>query len=447
MRHPTRTVAAAAAVLAAVLLGGAPVNAQTAPADPSTTSTTDPSSTTTSTTAPGETTTTTAPPESTTTMTTLVPAPPLQLAPGEDPGAGEQSGSGEQVPVTPDTIPPRDAPVDPAQVAFNQQASLVVTRELRVAQAQASKAKAAHDAATMRVVELEASVASLQERIGTLKVGNRRAIARLEAARKSFADQAADAYIRGNLNAVSTVLDAQTPTDMLRRRTLLRSVLDADRRSVVELRAAQRALSGKVRDTADELFSTQAALDEAKLVEADTANAANEAAFTFDVFAAGRNIVINGFSFPVADPHVMSDTFGAPRQLGTPYARTHKGTDVAAPEGTPLFACERGIITQIGSGGLGGNDLWLKGESGTYYYYAHLSAYASDTKPGAVVDAGQVIGLVGSTGDATGPHLHFEIHPGGGPAVNPYPLLKVVDELRKQRLATPASAQAASSNP
>jgi murein DD-endopeptidase MepM/ murein hydrolase activator NlpD len=443
MRHPFRTVAIAAAVLAAMVLGGAPVNAQTAP-DPSTTSTTsttvDPSSTTTST-APGETTTTVAPDDSTT--TTTAPAPELVLAPGEDPGAGEQSGPGEQVPVTPDTVPPRDAPVDPAQVAFNQQASIVVGRELRVAQRQASQAKAAHDAAAMRVVELEASVAGLQNRVGLLQEGYRRAIVRLDRARKAFAQQAADAYVRGNLGAVNTVLDSRNPTEVLRRRTLLRSVLDADRRSVVELHAAQRALGGSVRKTAEELFSTQAALDEAKAVEVDTRTAADQAAFTFDVFAAGRNIVINGFSFPVADPHAMSDTYGAPRLPGTPFAHFHKGTDIAAAEGTPLFACERGIITQIGSGGLGGNDLWLKGESGTYYYYAHLSAYASDAKPGMLVDAGQVVGLVGSTGDATGPHLHFEIHPGGGAAVNPYPLLKVVDDLRRQQLAGP-TAQAAS---
>ena len=105
--------------------------------------------------------------------------------------------------------------------------------------------------------------------------------------------------------------------------------------------------------------------------------------------------------------------------------------------GTPEVACERGIITKLGSDVLGGTTLWLKGESGTYYYYAHLSRYADGIAKGTLVDAGQIVGYVGDTGNAKGgpPHLHFEIHPDGGPAVNPYPLLKVVDQLSKQLAA------------
>jgi murein DD-endopeptidase MepM/ murein hydrolase activator NlpD len=91
----------------------------------------------------------------------------------------------------------------------------------------------------------------------------------------------------------------------------------------------------------------------------------------------------------------------------------------------------------MGTDVLGGTKLWLKGESGTYYYYAHLSAFVEGMKDGDVVEAGDVVGLVGDTGNARGgaPHLHFEIHPDGGQAVNPYPLLKVVDELRRQAKA------------
>src|SRR3546814_12499600 len=87
----------------------------------------------------------------------------------------------------------------------------------------------------------------------------------------------------------------------------------------------------------------------------------------------------------------------------------------------------------MGSDVLGGTKIWVKGESGTYYYYAHLSAFAEGMHDGKLVEPGEVIGFVGDTGNARGgpPHLHFQIHPDGGAPVNPSPLLKVVDELAR----------------
>ena len=122
------------------------------------------------------------------------------------------------------------------------------------------------------------------------------------------------------------------------------------------------------------------------------------------------------------------EDFGDPRLPGTEFAHFHQGCDVVADEGTELYAAERGVITQISASLLGGNQLWLKGESGTSYYYAHLSKYAPNLQSGQVVDAGDLVGFVGHTGDAYGPHLHFEVHPGGGSAIDPYPLLLVADQ-------------------
>ncbi len=109
---------------------------------------------------------------------------------------------------------------------------------------------------------------------------------------------------------------------------------------------------------------------------------------------------------------------------------------MVAAEGTELYAAERGVITQLSGGGLGGNGLWIKGESGTYYYYAHLSAYVLGLAAGQLVEAGQLVGYVGHTGDAYGPHLHFEVHPNGGAAVDPYPMLLASDPQGRSRRAT-----------
>jgi murein DD-endopeptidase MepM/ murein hydrolase activator NlpD len=176
----------------------------------------------------------------------------------------------------------------------------------------------------------------------------------------------------------------------------------------------------------------------------DEATAANDAFLqsqsSVDALRYGQAIAVNGFVFPVAGPHAYTDTFGAPRMPGTPYAHKHQGNDIFAALGTPLVACERGVVININTDFLGGQGLWVVGLSGTRYYYAHLSAYAAGLHNNQVVEAGDVIGYVGDTGNAKGGamHLHFEIHPNGGPAIDPYPLLKAADD------AAAAAATAAS---
>lgn len=89
------------------------------------------------------------------------------------------------------------------------------------------------------------------------------------------------------------------------------------------------------------------------------------------------------------------------------------------------MAIEAGTVSRISTSSLGGLTLWIAGSSGDSFYYAHLDGYAAGLSTGQSVSAGTLVGYVGNTGNAqyTVPHLHFEWHPGGGSAVNPYPLV------------------------
>jgi murein DD-endopeptidase MepM/ murein hydrolase activator NlpD len=126
----------------------------------------------------------------------------------------------------------------------------------------------------------------------------------------------------------------------------------------------------------------------------------------------------SGIVCPVAGPRAFGDTWGAARSGG----RSHEGVDMMSPAGTPLVAVESGYA-QFKTTSLGGNSVWVNGNSGTRYFYAHLSAWEGSSRN---VSQGEVIGYVGATGNTTANHLHFEVHPGGGRAVNPYPYVRAV---------------------
>lgn len=117
--------------------------------------------------------------------------------------------------------------------------------------------------------------------------------------------------------------------------------------------------------------------------------------------------------FPVdASAHPQfADAFGS-----------HRGTDIFAALGSTLLAVDDGDA-RAAEDPKGGNVIYLRADDGTVYYYAHLSSYVG-TFPRRVA-AGEPIGAVGTSGNAQGktPHLHFEVHPNGGDAVDPFPLL------------------------
>ncbi|WP_411277509.1 choice-of-anchor P family protein [Gaiella sp.] len=136
-----------------------------------------------------------------------------------------------------------------------------------------------------------------------------------------------------------------------------------------------------------------------------------------------------GYVFPIYGPASYGDTFGASRPGIS--GGWHHGEDIFSPLGTPLLAVAGGTMFSVGWNDIGGWRMWLRDRLGNEFYYAHLSAYSPLAVNGKQVEAGDVIGFMGNTGDAefTPSHLHFEIHPvsllslGYDGAVAPYPFL------------------------
>jgi hypothetical protein len=147
--------------------------------------------------------------------------------------------------------------------------------------------------------------------------------------------------------------------------------------------------------------------------------------------------------FPVAGDVTYIDDFGQARPGGA-----HQGNDLMGAKKTPVVAVESGKISFWTTSANAGCMLYLYGDSGTTYYYIHLNndltmrndnrgkcvpgvSYARGLKDGARVQAGQMVGYLGDSGDANGiaSHLHFEVHPNGGAAVSPYAYLQSAQRL------------------
>jgi murein DD-endopeptidase MepM/ murein hydrolase activator NlpD len=127
-------------------------------------------------------------------------------------------------------------------------------------------------------------------------------------------------------------------------------------------------------------------------------------------------------AFPVQSSFEFVDSWGSARSGG----RSHKGTDIMNPRGTPILAIENGVIERHSSHHLGGLAIYLRGDSGALYYYAHVDSFGPQIE-GQRVKVGEVIAANGDTGNARGtPHLHFQYSPTGDDYgwIDPYPLLE-----------------------
>lgn len=203
---------------------------------------------------------------------------------------------------------------------------------------------------------------------------------------------------------------------------------------VVALQKALMAAGISLRGGADGVFGSATAagilaFQQAKGLPAtgkvDAATAAALGLKPMDPPAAPPAVNVTLEAKPVQGPCYYGDTWTASRGNG----RVHLGVDIAAKEGNELYAAITGTVTKIytpETDQLAGNGLRITRPDGTYVFYAHLQQLAPGIGVGSKVTAGQLVGYVGKTGNAGVPHLHLEIHPGGGSAVNPYPIVKAI---------------------
>lgn len=305
------------------------------------------------------------------------------------------------------------------------------------------------EAATVVFVNLFAELEDLEYRIGRME-------GRIDEDEDNIADLrdtaqtlVTSAYINSGSSTLDSALGASNVQDILTAqhlieraadrgtatldrldaitRDLLRKTanLEQDRQRVAELKAEQAIMVGELEEKAAEreaLYQEAVSEYKSEVREWEAAERRRKIAEAARRSGAAGGLpagTIPDFICPVAGAVHFTNDWGNPRSGG----RTHKGTDMFAARGVPVVAVTDGTL-RFSNGGLGGISIWLKG-AGASYYYAHLDSRVAGLSAGEYVTRGTVIGYVGNTGNAYGgaTHLHFQLHPGHGSAVNPYPTL------------------------
>jgi murein DD-endopeptidase MepM/ murein hydrolase activator NlpD len=257
--------------------------------------------------------------------------------------------------------------------------------------------------AAARYSDIETRYGLLGDQIAALEEKIQAGEARRAELRGIAQRRAAVAYKNAGAD-LGVLFEAKNPSEGARSAALLDRANEADNHLADEIGALNAQLTAQRDQLAAEQKERQGALNQLNGIDANFAA----------IMAGGPVQIIDGMACPVPGAG-FTDDYGRPR----PGGRSHQGVDMHAPSGIPELAVVAGNVT-YGDGGGGGMGAYIAGDDGNRYVYYHLSAYVG---PPRHVSPGEVIGKLGATGDATGPHLHFEIHPGGGPAVDPYPTL------------------------
>jgi len=306
--------------------------------------------------------------------------------------------------------------------------------QLDAAKAELAKIQAELDAATAEwheaTIALDATKFQILETRNRIQ-GLEQKVERIEA---RLTRRAVIAFTTGPASTIDLLLSSGSFTDFSDRLEFLGSMAQDDVDLVLEQEVAREELRREREDLlaleesqtaeAERLAAAQARID----AEFERVNdrLAELLAKYREELAAAKELQILGQTpnpsgaiqvCPVAGPNSFVDSFGWPR-----VGHSHQGIDLISPYGTPVVAAHPGTVSRSSSSS-GGLQAYVNG-SGGYTFYAHMSSYSGAT---GSVGAGTVIGYVGSTGNAGSTnHLHFEWHPGGGAAVNPYQALLAV---------------------
>jgi murein DD-endopeptidase MepM/ murein hydrolase activator NlpD len=301
--------------------------------------------------------------------------------------------------------------------------------ELARVQADLARATARWQAAELALDNTQAEIDLTRDRIGGLQT-------RLTSISVRINRRAVLAFTNGPASTFDLLLSSGSFTEFTDRLEFLGSMAQDDADLAIEKRVAQEQLRRERDDlltlearqsgVAEDLAGIRAEIDDqfgriSDRVADLTSKYRQEQAAAQELVVLGQTPNASGGGAlqvcPVAGPNSFVDSFGWPRD-----GHTHQGIDMISPAGTPVVAATAGTVSHSSSTS-GGISAYVNGSAG-YSFYAHLSGYSSAS---GSVSAGTVIGYVGSTGNAGSVnHLHFEWHPGGGAAVNPYLLLLAV---------------------
>ncbi|MCU1378994.1 MAG: putative metalloendopeptidase [Acidimicrobiales bacterium] len=302
------------------------------------------------------------------------------------------------------------------------------------------RARRQANAAASDVFRAETRLSRVQGQLADLEARRRATEQRLRGLQRAVREAAVSQYLRGGGGPGPLDVDPSDAAATVRAEALARmvaaqssDVADAYRAAAADFAVVETRLSASRKDAATALADYRRRVSaattqlrrlqalEADRIARDKARRAAAGRGSGKPTRPGSGQVIGKGDWvcPVQGPRAFGNDYGQPRGGGR---RRHQGNDILSPQGTPVVAPVAGVATKHDNR-LGGHAYYLHGTDGVTYYGAHLNAYSSNY---GRVSAGTVLGWVGNTGDARGgpPHLHFEIHPGGGGPVNPYPTLR-----------------------